>query len=138
MRRPRRNHSPSFKAKGAMATIRGDKTLAELADRSDVHANQIQDWKRQLLEKAAQVFGNTGHVERTGEATVQRLYAKIGELTRERDFLSKALGRVRCASAKRGLIEGVACRWSGSADCWTWLARSCITKRSRLPHAPSS
>ncbi len=61
MRRPRRHHSPSFKAKVAMAAIRGDKTLAEVADYYDVHANQIQDWKKQLLEKAAQVFGDSGH-----------------------------------------------------------------------------
>lgn len=95
MRRPRRNHSPSFKAKVATAAIRGDKTLAELADHYDVHANQIQDWKKQLLEKAGQVFDAHHTGESTGEATVQRLHAKIGELTMERDFLSKALGRDR-------------------------------------------
>ena len=95
MRRPRRHHSPRFKAKVAMAAIRGDKTLAEVADYYDVHANQIQDWKKQLLEKAAQVFGDSGHAEGAGEATVQRLHAKIGDLTMERDFLCRALGRER-------------------------------------------
>ncbi len=95
MRRPRRNHSPSFKAKVAMAASRGDKTLAELADHYDVHANQIQDWKKQLLEKAAQVFGASPPGDGMGDAKVQRLHAKIGELTMERDFLAKALGRDR-------------------------------------------
>ncbi len=100
MRRPRRNHSPSFKAKVAMAASRGDKTLAELADHYDVHANQIQEWKKQLLEKAAQVFGANPQSTSLGEASVQRLHAKIGELTMERDFLAKTLGHDRGASAK--------------------------------------
>ena len=95
MRRPRRNHSPVFKAKVAMAALRGDKTLAELAGFYDVHANQIQEWKKQLLAKAAQIFGSSQPGEGAGDATVQRLHAKIGELTMERDFLSKALGRDR-------------------------------------------
>lgn len=95
MRRPRRNHSPGFKAKVAMAALRGDKTLAELADHYDLHANQIQDWKKQLLEKAVQIFGGRQTGDGGGEAMVQRLHAKISELTMERDFLSKALGRDR-------------------------------------------
>ena len=95
MRRPRRNHSPVFKAKVAMAALRGEKTLAELADSYDVHANQIQEWKKQLLAKAAQIFGGNQPGEGAREASVQRLHAKIGELTMERDFLAKALGRDR-------------------------------------------
>lgn len=95
MRRPRRNHAPAFKAKVAMAALRGDKTLAELADHYDVHAHQIPDWKKQLLEKGAQIFGASQQGDGAGEGTIQRFHAKIGELTRERDFLSKALGRDR-------------------------------------------
>ena len=62
-RRPRRNHSPAFKAKVALAAIRGEKTLAELAEQFDVHANQITSWRTQLLEGAAEVFGGDGKAE---------------------------------------------------------------------------
>jgi transposase len=95
-KRKRRNHSPSFKAKVAMAAIRGDKTLAELAQQYDVHPNQIQDWKKRLLSEAERLFENGGaHGSGESEQKVQELHAKIGELTMERDFLSKALGRGR-------------------------------------------
>ena len=57
-RRPRRNHSPAFKAKVALAAVKGEKTLAELAQQFDVHPNQITKWKAQLLEGAAGVFGS--------------------------------------------------------------------------------
>ena len=60
MKRKRRNHSASFKAKVALAAIRGDKTLAELSKQFDVHLNQIQDWRRKLLDQADQVFGRGG------------------------------------------------------------------------------
>ena len=56
-RRPRRNHSPAFKAKLALAAVKGEKTLSELAQLYDVHANQITTWRTQLLEGAAGVFG---------------------------------------------------------------------------------
>ena len=56
MRRKRRNHLPGFKSKTALAAIKGDKTLAELAEQFDLHQNQIQDWRKQLLEQADTVF----------------------------------------------------------------------------------
>jgi transposase len=62
-RRPRRNHSPAFKAKVALAAIKGEKTLAELAEQYDVHANQITSWRTQLLEGAAEVFGGDSKAE---------------------------------------------------------------------------
>jgi|SRR3990172_4021885 len=101
MKRPRRNHSPAFKAKVALDAIRGDKTLAELASKHDVHPNQITSWKSQLLGQAAEVFanGNAGHDD--SERRVSELHAKIGELTMERDFLSGALGRFPGPSGKR-------------------------------------
>ena len=75
-KRPRRNHSSIFKAKVAVDAIRGEKTLAELAKLHDVHANQIVDWKNQLLERAASVFGAGGGLE--GVARQDRT-ARLGE-----------------------------------------------------------
>ena len=99
-RRPRRTHSAAFKAKVALAAVRGDKTLAELAQQHDVHPNQITDWKNQLLAKAASVFGGEPRLD---EPTVDLkvLHAKIGQLALENDFLAGALGRIGDASAKR-------------------------------------
>jgi len=100
MRRPRRNHSPAFKAKVALAALAGDATLAELAQRFDVHANQITEWKRQLVANAADVFG--GESERRGPPIdVKALHAKIGQQALELDFLANALGRDRGPSGKR-------------------------------------
>jgi len=91
-RRKRRNHSSAFKGKVALAAVRGDHTLAELAEQFDVHPNQIQDWKRRLLEGAEDVFG--GHADKTrhNEQEIEKLHAKIGQLAMENDFLSKVLG----------------------------------------------
>ena len=94
-KRKRRNHSPSFKAKVAMAAVRGDKTLAELSQQYDVHPNQITEWKKRLVSGAEELFGNGTPKPEDGERKVQELHAKIGELTMDRDFLSKALGRDR-------------------------------------------
>ena len=80
-KRPRRNHTPAFKAKVALAAIKGEKTLAELAQQFDVHPNQITQWKGQLLKGAAGVFGH-GKSEATGlSVDLKDLHAKIGELT---------------------------------------------------------
>lgn len=92
MRRKRRNHSPEFKAKVALAAVKEDQTLAELAQRFDVHPNQITTWKRQLVEGASASFESAGKAC-DEEARTAELYAKIGELTVERDFLSRGLAR---------------------------------------------
>jgi transposase len=92
-RRPRRNHSPAFKAKVALAAIKGEKTLAELAQQFDIHPNQIARWRAQLLESASGVFGDAGRAEAAPAVDVKTLHAKIGELTLENDFLSGALGK---------------------------------------------
>ena len=84
-RRPRRNHSPAFKAKVALAAIKGEKTLAELAQQFDVHPNQITQWRSQLLEGASGVFGATTAPEAAPAVDVKTLHAKIGELTLEND-----------------------------------------------------
>ena len=94
-RRKRRNHSPAFKAKVALAAVGGDRTLAELADQFDVHPNQIQDWKKKLVNDAENVFGGHAVEAEHSEAEKQKLHAKIGQLSMENDFLAKALGRGR-------------------------------------------
>jgi transposase len=102
-RRSRRNHSPAFKAKVALAAVRGEKTLSELAEQFDVHPNQISTWREQLLKGASDVFGDgEKSAPATPTADVKTLHAKIGELTLENDFLSGALGKAGLLpSAKR-------------------------------------
>lgn len=101
-RRVRRNHSPGFKAKVALAAIKGEKTLADLAQQFDVHPNQITQWRSQLLEGAAGVFGSEAKSEAAAPAIdMKTLHAKIGELALENDFLSGALGKAGLLSAKR-------------------------------------
>jgi transposase-like protein len=85
-RRPRRNHTPAFKAQVALAAIKGDRTLAQLAEQFDVHPNQITAWKAQLESSAAHVFGPGGANGTASPAVdVKALHAKIGELTLEND-----------------------------------------------------
>jgi transposase len=101
-RRPRRNHSPAFKAKVALAAVRGEKTMSKLAEQFDVHPNQISTWRDQLLKGASDVFGDPEKSEAAPAIDVKSLHAKIGELTLENDFLSGALGKAGLSpSAKR-------------------------------------
>ena len=101
-RRARRNHTPAFKAKVALAAIKGDRTLAQLAEQFDVHPNQITSWKAQLEDGAADVFGPGGGNGAAQPAVdVKSLHAKIGELTLENDFLEGALNKAGLLSAKR-------------------------------------
>ena len=98
-KRTRRNHTPGFKAKVALAAMKGDKTLAELAQLFDVHPNQITQWRSQVLEGAAGLFGaDRGETKAAPSVDLKALHAKIGELTLENDFLEGAL-------TKAGLLE---------------------------------
>ena len=100
-RRARRTHTPAFKAKVALAAIKGEMTLAQLAEHFDVHPNQITQWKVQLQELAANAFGPGSNATTQPSVDVKSLHAKIGELTLENDFLEGALTKAGLLSAKR-------------------------------------
>jgi transposase len=101
-KRTRRTHAPAFKAKVALAAIKGEKTLAELAQQYDVHPNQITAWKGQLVDAAAGVFGSgVGPADAVPAIDVKAFHAKIRELTLENDFLAGARSKAGLLSAKR-------------------------------------
>ena len=99
-RRPRRNHSPAFKSKVALAAVKGEQTITELSQRFDVHPNQITKWKNQLLDQLPSVFEKGGK-SKEPLVDIKNLHAKIGELTLENDFLESALTKAGLLSAKR-------------------------------------
>ena len=94
MKKPRRNHSASFKARVALEAIRGEKTVAEIAAHHEVHPNQVTAWKTEALENMAAIFGGDC-VADDGKEQIRELREKIGELTMERDF-SYGLPVVKC------------------------------------------
>ena len=93
MSRKRRNHSPAFKAKVALAALKGDKTISELSAQFDLHPNQIMNWKTKLKAEAVGIFGDGEDERRSSREEIKRMQAKIGQLALENDFLSGVLDR---------------------------------------------
>ncbi len=94
MKQNRRKHTPSFKARVALESLKGEETIAELASRFEVHPSQIRKWKNEVAEGAAGIFGGDQAQQKKSDANlVARLYQQICQLKVEKDFLDNALGR---------------------------------------------
>lgn len=91
MKKGRRNHSASFKAKVALEAVLGEKSLAEIASQYEVHPNQVSKWRKQLIEELPAIFANKGRRVRESEEQKARLYEEIGRLKVELDWLQKKL-----------------------------------------------
>jgi len=101
MKRSRRKFMAEFEAKVALAAVKGDRTLSELAAQFDVHPNRITMWKKQLIENVTVLFAKDPAERGDSEARIKELHAKIGQLTMERDFLAGGLGRVCGPNGRR-------------------------------------
>jgi transposase len=89
MKRKRRIFGGVFRAKVALAAVKGDKTLSELASQFDVHANQVSAWRKELVERSAELFEDRRTRKRDDEASQEELYEQIGRLKMEVDWLKK-------------------------------------------------
>jgi transposase len=134
MKQTRRKFDAGVKAKIALEAVREDATMAELAARHGVHPNQIYNWKKQLIDHAEQLFsgGSSGAAESRREDELTELYAKIGQLTVERDFLSKRSRRSANWTVKLCSTVAIStCRCAGNARCCIWRGPGFIAPRRR-------
>ncbi|WP_415867891.1 IS3 family transposase [Burkholderia ubonensis] len=127
-KRTRRTHSAAFKAKVALAAVKGERTLAELAQQFDVHPNQITEWKRQLQERAADAFGAGGAPSNEPPVDLKSLHTKIGQLTLENDFLKRRARQGGIAERKEMIVHKHALPISQQARL-VGVARSSVSYR---------
>ncbi len=92
MKQKRRKFSGAFKAKVAIEALKERETLAELSKRFEVHPNMISKWKQEFLERSAELFDKKSDAD--SEVDPEKLYAKIGQLEIENDFLKKSLNKI--------------------------------------------
>jgi transposase len=94
MKTTRKRYTGEFKAKVALDAIRGELTVAEIASKHGIHSTMVATWKRQAIEGMAGTFSGAAETAKaSGEAEIEKLHAKIGQLVVERDFLSKGFAR---------------------------------------------
>ena len=100
---PRRNHGAAFKAKVALEALKGEQTLVELGARFQVHPNQITEWKKQLLDRAQEIFDRE---KKSNEPDIKELHAKIGQLAMENDFFIHRARTRRRSERKEMIVRG--------------------------------
>src|SRR6201998_2343563 len=133
MKRTRKKHNAAFKAKVALAAVKGDRTIAELGSEFGVHPNQIYNWKKQLLDGAASVLeGGSATEGPASEAQVDLLYRQIGQLKVENDFLARKLGKWAGRNgAQWSSARTRCCRYPGNVGCWRCRTQQSTGSRPR-------